>query len=178
MREEWHWSRTYGFAQYNFYAPRRFSPFLRRAIVRAIAHSVKHNGVTAGMIYGPRYTENDILEVTGPGMFTDAIVDVLSESLPPEHELIRISAEVASQIPQPQRRLTWAPFHRMQQPMWINISDNSNPGSAYDLLVMPINVWGNGQRHSGSDMFNHTEACANHLFGRSWKKGWWEYLLG
>jgi len=46
------------------------------------------------------------------------------------------------------------------------------------LAVLPINVWGNGQRHSGAENYNSVHACINHRFGRSWKKGWWEYLFG
>jgi Glycosyltransferase sugar-binding region containing DXD motif len=189
MRKQWHWSRTYGFTQYAMYAPRRFSPFLRRTIVRLIAHAVRHNDATSGIFHGPRYSEEDILEVTGPGMFTDAVLDVLSESLPQNHGLLSASVDAdrgVGALPEGDttQRVTWAPFHRLKRALWV---DGSQSGSSRSdavsddmggLLVLPINVWGNGQRHSGAEMFGSKEACVNHLFGRTWKKGWWEFLFG
>ncbi|KAF7512143.1 hypothetical protein GJ744_002305 [Endocarpon pusillum] len=188
MKKQWHWSRTYGFIQYTLYAPRRFSPFLRRAIVRVIAHSVRHNRASSSFFHGPRYNEEDILEVTGPGMFTDAVLDVLSESLPQEHDLMSASVkadETAGEIKRDERaRVTWAPFHHLKEPLWIDgkagrgQSAEGEAESVSGLLVLPINVWGNGQRHSGAEMFDSKEACVNHRFGRTWKKGWWEYIFG
>jgi hypothetical protein len=189
MKMQWHWSRTYGFIQYSLYAPRRFSPFLRKAIVRVIAHSIRHNHATSGVFHGPRYREEDTLEVTGPGMFTDAVLDVLSESLPHAHELVTMSLnanEDAGELEaiNERRRVTWAPFHRLKEAMWIdrNEGDSSSsqdgPRDMGGLLVLPINVWGNGQRHSAAEMFNSNAACINHRFGRTWKKGWWEYIFG
>ncbi|KAF7510943.1 hypothetical protein GJ744_005773 [Endocarpon pusillum] len=157
MKKQWHWSRTYGFIQYSLYAPRRFSPFLRKAIVRVIAHSKRHNLASSGNFHGPRYSEEDILEVTGPG------------------ELGRISRE---------ERVTWAPFHHLKEPLWIDEHESESPGAQDGarnmggLLVLPVNVWGNGQRHSGAEMFDSKAACLNHRFGRTWKKGWWEYIFG
>lgn len=58
----------------------------------------------------------DILEVTGPGMFTDAVLDVLSESLPLDHELITRSVKADKNIGELEgmprgNRVTWAPFY-------------------------------------------------------------------
>lgn len=192
MKRLWHWSRTYGLIQYTLYAPKRFSPFLRRTIVRVLAHSIRHNHASSGLFHGPRYSEEDILEVSGPGVFTDAVLDVLSESLPREHPLIAASVAADQEAEEltgrdGRLRVTWAPFHRLREPLWI---DGHHPGKdesshaddeAEDvagLLVLPINVWGNGQRHSGAEMFDSKEACVNHRFGRTWKKGWWEYVFG
>ncbi|EAW07173.1 uncharacterized protein ACLA_018770 [Aspergillus clavatus NRRL 1] len=127
LMREWHWSRSYGFIQYTMRAPRRFSPLLSEAIVRVLAHTKQHLEQSS-MFHGPRYDETTILEITGPGVFTDAILDHLSATLPP--------------------------------------------------TVLPVSVWGNGQRHSGAEGFDSTQACINNRFGKSWKKGWWEYLFG
>lgn len=189
MKKQWHWSRTYGFIQYSLYAPRRFSPFLRKAIVRVIAHSTRHNFASSGRFHGPRYSEEDILEVTGPGMFTDAVLDVLSESLPHNHELITKSMKADENIGELGRfsrkeRVTWVPFHHLKEPLWIDEHESESSGAQDGarnmggLLVLPVNVWGNGQRHSGAEMFDSKAACLNHRFGRTWKKGWWEYLFG
>jgi hypothetical protein len=190
----WHWSRTYGFIQYNMYAPNRFSPLLRRVIVRALAHSRRHNEDTGTWFQGPRYTEEDILEVTGPGMFTDALLDVLSETLPPNHGLIleSMAADEAigefddsssgSKRSDKVHRVTWAPFHALRSAMWIDATESgdSERGQMTNggLLVLPVNIWGNGQRHSGAEGFDSLHACVNHRFGRTWKKGWSEYVLG
>ncbi|KAI9833357.1 MAG: hypothetical protein M1819_003752 [Sarea resinae] len=190
LMHQWHWSRTYGFIQYTMFAPRRFSPILRRAIVRVLAHTRRHQ---AG-VFTHGYDEEEILEVTGPGVFTDAVLDVLSEHLDPFHPLINHSIRAESSFLGPgslplsppdgttsttttQRRLTWAPFHTLREPLWIDENAAAAQGMG-GLLVLPISVWGNGQRHSGAEGFNSSQACINHRFGRTWKKGWWEYLVG
>jgi Glycosyltransferase sugar-binding region containing DXD motif len=189
MKKQWHWSRTYGFIQYTLYASRRFSPFLRRAIVRVIAHSIRHDHQSSGIFHGPRYSEEDILEVTGPGMFTDSVLDVLSDSLPHEHHLMAASLKADEDVRELQSgngksRVTWAPFHHLKKSLWIDGHQSGSSGSQEGaeamggLLVLPINVWGNGQRHSGAEMFDSKDACVNHRFGRTWKKGWWEYIFG
>jgi hypothetical protein len=190
----WHWSRTYGFIQYNMFAPNRFSPFLRRAIVRALAHSKKHHADTGTWFHGPQYSEGDILEVTGPGMFTDALLDVLSETLPRGHNLVTRSMAADEEIgkrensgngfgdPRETYRVTWAPFYALERAVWIDGTEleglGAERGTGGGLVVLPINIWGNGQRHSGAEDFESAHACINHQFGRTWKKGWWEYIVG
>jgi hypothetical protein len=149
---------------------------------------VRHNHASSGVLHGPRYNEDDILEVTGPGMFTDAVLDVLSEALPQKHELVitSLNDEKTRQLEAGGggRRVNWAPFHHLQEALWIDghTSGSSNTNDVIQetggLLVLPINVWGNGQRHSGAEMFDSKAACVNHRFGRIWKKGWWEYTFG
>lgn len=158
--------------------------------MRVLAHSIRHNSASSGIFHGPRYGEEDILEVTGPGMFTDALLDVLSESLPIEHPLVTTSMRADEDIGElkggeGKQRVTWAPFHRLKEALWIDGDEGDSSrgqGAIQDttggLVVLPINVWGNGQRHSGAEMFDSTSACVNHRFGRTWKKGWWEYVFG
>lgn len=157
--------------------------------MHALAHSIQQNSASSGLFHGPRYKEEDILEVTGPGMFTDAVLDVLSESLPDDHPLVTASvgqyestggAEMAAEPV----KLTWAPFHRLNRALWIDgyqsqqTTEDLDQDRATGLVVLPINVWGNGQRHSGSERFDSDSACVNHRFGRTWKKGWREYVFG
>lgn len=163
------------------YAPKRFSPFLRRAIVRALAHSRQR---AQKFTFFSTYDEKSILETTGPGVFTDAILDVLSDTLPRSHPLITTSVEkdqdVGELSSQPGRlwgRVTWAPFHRLREPLWVDAADSVSDDMG-GLGVLPISVWGNGQRHSEAGYFHDEQACVNHLFGRTWKKGWWEYFFG
>ena len=134
------------------------------------------------------------MEVTGPGMFTDALLDVLSETLPPDHDLITAStaadegggkleySSASLRRSHKHGRVTWAPFHALRHAVWIDGTDSEGAQRGGEgnggLVVLPINVWGNGQRHSKAESFESAHACVNHRFGRTWKKGWWEYLVG
>lgn len=180
LMQDWHWSRRYGFIQYNLYAPRRFSPVLRRVIVRVLAHTKRHHD-KSNFLRGPQYDERATLEVTGPGMFTDVVIDVLSENLPSTHHLVTSSVEAdneAGELAPGETRLTWAPFYKLKEPMWIHASEAVDGNDMGGLGVLPINVWGNGQRHSGAENFRSEHACINHLFKGTWKwRGLIDYLF-
>jgi len=79
-------------------------------------------------------------------------------------------------------RVTWAPFYALERAVWIDGTEleglGAERGTGGGLVVLPINIWGNGQRHSGAEDFESAHACINHQFGRTWKKGWWEYMVG
>lgn len=183
-RKFWGWDGTHGFIQYTMYAPRPFSPILRRAIVRSIAHSAKHEKEKTPW-YRPadKFDGPTVLQLTGPGMFTEAVLDVLSETLSTNHSL-KVAQRQKEACPtdgagrsevEQRERVTWAPFYRLKEACWIDdeermvgIRRESNGG----LGVMPINVWGNGQRHSGSENFDSSQACINHHFSGTWKKSW------
>ena len=183
-RKYWRWDGTHGFIQYAMYAPRPFSPILRRAIVRSIAHSAKHEKEKTPW-YRPadKFDGPAVLRTTGPGMFTEAVLDVLSETLPSNHALKDVERQKDAcpggspdrSNPEQQERVTWAPFYRLEQPCWIDDRGSmigNETQSSGGLGVMPINVWGNGQRHSGSEDFGSSQACVNHHFAGTWKKSW------
>ncbi|KAH8703538.1 hypothetical protein BGW36DRAFT_287970 [Talaromyces proteolyticus] len=183
----WKWTRRYGFMQYTMYAPRRFSPIVREIITRSIAHTKQHNERHKSILFGrPRYSQDTILGVTGPDVVTDAVLDVLSATLPPTHNLVNISMESNTGIDgltsettgEIERRVTWAPFHRLRHSLCVDGREATVETSMGGLCVLPVNAWGNGQRHSGSEPFNSPHACINHRFGGSWKKGWWRRIFG
>lgn len=174
----WRWDRIYGFNQYNIFAPRRFSPILREVIVRVLAHTKRHIE-ESNFLLGVRYNQEMTLEVTGPTVFTDAILDVLSDALPGTHPLITQSIKADAGVGSldhsatnsPGQRVTWAPFNQIKTPLCTSGSE-ARPGKQFGgLCVLPINVWGNGQRHSGAGNFRTPEACINHRFCGSWTKG-------
>ncbi|KAL4900446.1 hypothetical protein BDW74DRAFT_95570 [Aspergillus multicolor] len=185
LMRDWHWIRTYGFIQYVFFAPQRFSPLLREVIVRVLSHTRQHNRYSLPLI-GPQYNEKTILEVTGPGVFTDVILDALSDALPTTHPLITTSVEAEEEIHdsigqssrEPSQRLTWAPFHNINDPLCVDAQEAAVGKSMGGVCVLPINAWGNGQRHSGAEGFHSPKACINHRFGGSWKKDWWHRHFG
>ncbi|GAB1199252.1 hypothetical protein APSETT444_008598 [Aspergillus pseudonomiae] len=163
LMREWRWIRRYQLIQYT---------------IRQISQS--------NLLRGPRYKENTILEVTGPGVFTDAVLDVLSQTLPPTHSLVESSVNADADIGDlvspstgvTQRRVTWAPFNRIKEPVCVDASEAMDGESMGGVCVLPVNVWGNGQRHSGAEGFSSKHACINHRFGRTWRKGSMEYFFG
>lgn len=184
---EWHWVRSYGFIQYTMYAPRRFSPLLREVIVRVLSHTKRHND-ESNFLLGPTYNELLTLEITGPGVFTDAILDVLSDSLPARHPLVSTSVAADPELgdrelpssAEARSRVTWAPFYKLQESLCVESSEAIPGEDMGGLCVLPINAWGNGQRHSGSDGFQSEDACINHRFGGTWKpwrQSWKKYLF-
>lgn len=115
-------------------------------------------------------------------MFTDAILDTLSETLPRTHPLVATSVEkdrdvgeLSSASAGSLKRVTWAPFHGLKESVWVDAADAVDMGG---LGVVPVRVWGNGQRHSGAGNFGVQEACVHHWFGGTWKKSWREHLFG
>ncbi|KAI2672882.1 CAZyme family GT32 [Penicillium roqueforti] len=121
---DWHWTRSYGLIQYTMYAPRRFSPLLRETIVRVLAHTRQYNGEHTSFFPSLAYDEKTILGVTGPDVFTDAILDTLSSSLPSTHPFIQKSVDadadigdlISAETGELEKRVTWAPFHRLRDP--------------------------------------------------------------
>lgn len=183
---DWHWTRSYGLIQYTMYAPRRFSPLLRETIVRVLSHTRQYNSQHCSFLPSLTYDEKTILGVTGPDVFTDAILDTLSSSLPSTHPFVQQSVDadadigdlLSPELGDLKERVTWAPFHRLRDPVCVQADEAVADKSMGGLCVLPISVWGNGQRHSQAGGFNHADACVNHRFGRTWKKGWWEYIFG
>lgn len=156
--------------------------------MRVLSHTKRHID-ESNIFLGARYNELTTLEITGPGVFTDAILDVLSDTLPANHSLVSESIKadaglgdlLAEYSTTPQERVTWAPFYRLKTPLCVEGSE-AKPGSQLGgLCVLPVNAWGNGQRHSGSEDFGSSHACINHRFGgtwKPWKQSWKKYLFG
>jgi hypothetical protein len=179
-RQFWRWDNTYGFLQYTMYAPKPFSPILRRAIVYSIANSIGLKRENRPWYdFSDKFDRAAILEVTGPGMFTQAVMDVLSETLSSVHWLKTVERQKdlcpvdGNMTVDSTNRVTWAPFYRLKETLWIK--DEHSEAAEQDsggLAVLPVNVWGNGQRHSGAENFGSSQACVNHHFAGTWKKSW------
>lgn len=177
------------------------SPFLRRAVVRAVAHAYAHGkrkargrgrgwpGRIKGGVWTGAYTEVEVLEITGPGVWTDAVLDTLTDAAlraapPMAADLLDVVVDDAQSGHGRRERVTWRAFSGITTPREIVLTPAGVRGAVapeaepVGIVVLPVNYWGNGQRHSGAGNFGAKEACVNHLFLRSWKKGWWEWAFG
>jgi hypothetical protein len=154
VQRKWKWSRNPGFAQYTIIS-KPFAEPLKLAIVRAVSHA--HTFARLSGVSGPdklrsgkgvfdwffgSYSLMAILEVTGPGMWTDAVMD-------------SINTEYSEQQ---KGKVSWSIFTGLEVPKLVG-----------HVLVLPINYFGSGQRHSKAGHFQVPEACINHLVRGSWK---------
>jgi mannosyltransferase OCH1-like enzyme len=154
------WSRNHGFTQWIVVA-KPFAEPLKLAIVRAVSHAY-----SLAQLYGlsdpeqlrsgkglfdglsSSYSADNVLEVTGPGMWTDAVLDSINQLAASKHAN-------AANLSQP--LVSWSTFTGLQSPRLEG-----------QTLVLPINYFGARQRHSGSADFA-PEACVNHMANRSWR---------
>ena len=162
----WGWTRGFGFAQYAMWAPKRFDPILRKAIVRAISHGAIQMLLASQNPRGTydleaKYTE----ELSGAGMFTDLILEILTESLVDDHSLRDLNAGL-------ERRVTWKKFGGLNKTLWItpDLIKQSYEDVVRSLAVLPINVWGSGQDHSRSGPPDNDFACINHVQRKKQKR--------
>ncbi|KAB8627269.1 hypothetical protein FH972_026102 [Carpinus fangiana] len=81
----------------------------------------------------------EVLEATGPGAYSDAVLQVLRDQVG--------------------EYLEFESFSGMKEPTLYG-----------DVLVLPINGFGFGQKHSHSGDPSYGRALARHHFGRSWYK--------
>lgn len=177
---KWQWSRRYGLVQWTLYAPRRFSPVMRKIIIRAIVQSIQYHKHRHHWYWPWVWHSNfDILEITGPGVVTHATFDVLSATVAAEHKLRDIppilpECEDDRALQRNRSRITWAPFHHLKEPLWLDATNSLGDAAMEQhggIIILPINAWGNGQRHSNAGNYGTTEACVNHKFAGSWKAG-------
>ncbi|OWP04802.1 hypothetical protein B2J93_4084 [Marssonina coronariae] len=160
---EWRWARGFGFGQASMWAPMRFDPILRKAIVRTISNSrTQGRSAHEGWIQS---LKNHVLggrseEVSGRGMFTDLVLEVLSESLKEDHRMRDRDAGL-------EHRVTWKKFRAMRETAWMDVSQvkEGSEDNMRGLAVLPVNIWYSGQNHSRSGSFEHPSACINYVPG-------------
>ena len=81
-------------------------------------------------------------------MFTDAILDTLSSSLPSTDSLmqesVRVDMEigdlVSTETGKTQERVTWAPFHRLSDTLCIEKDEAIPTAPTGGVCVLPISV--------------------------------------
>ncbi|KAK0115504.1 hypothetical protein ONS96_013958 [Cadophora gregata f. sp. sojae] len=159
--KEWKWARGFGFGQAVMWAPMRFDPMLRKAIVRTISHARIH-ATFEEETWTEKYTAKvDYTgEISGNGMFTDVVLETLSATLKEGHEMRDRDAGL-------ERRVTWKKFRGLKEVLWMEGEQikEGNEDEMRGLCVLPINIVGNGKSHSKSGTFEHPMACVNHMPG-------------
>ncbi|KAK9493871.1 hypothetical protein V1508DRAFT_414554 [Lipomyces doorenjongii] len=142
----WGWHRPFGFAQYTIVS-KPFARPVRTAIVRVVAHAhhlakLKNKANPALL---PRYSAEDIYEISGPGVWTDALIDSMNYK---------------------RKDISWAQFYGMTEPTIL-------PTEGGAVMALPIQYFGNGQKHSNASNYSHEQACVTHLFTKGWKRNSW-----
>ena len=108
--------------------------------VSMLSNAVSTLAATKGTDIGHlTLSQHEILNCTGPALFTMAIFQHLSTTTGEEFS-------------------------------WLNVTRLSRPMLVDDILILPINGFGNSQPHSGSRSENEDDAFVKHLFKGSWKK--------
>ncbi|KAI9648196.1 hypothetical protein NHQ30_002828 [Ciborinia camelliae] len=166
IQESWSWTRSFSLGAYAMWAPGRFDPLLRKAIVRCVQHS------SMGL-FGAEVDPKESGEVCGGAMLTDIVLEMLSENLKDIHPVRDMDAGL-------ERRVTWKKFRSLKHPYWFSSKDFKDgvDENLRGLGVLPINVWGSGQRHSGSMRFDHEDVCANHAYGKKPYVSFWQKVFG
>lgn len=142
------WSRATSFTNKMMWAPKRFDPMLRKAIVRSISHARIWEEVGG-----------NIDEVSGTGMLTDVVMEMLSENLEEGHWLRDRDAGL-------ERRVTWKGLKGIDVAQWIEVDDLKGKVEGMGgLAVLPINTWMNGLKHSNSGTEEAEGACVNWMPG-------------
>ena len=128
--------RPISFSQWTLMAKANH-PIFEAVVSRVISHLEYLARIQNTDLAGVKVGKKEVLEATGPGAFSDAVMEVLANNLG--------------------RKVDWAEVSGMKEPKLFG-----------DVLVLPINAFGSGQKHSHSGDKAYGEICAKHHFGRSW----------
>lgn len=105
---------------------------------------------------------DDIMNWTGPGIFTDEVFKYLNEVI-----TLDSSVKIINKTPQNeynqgldifQKGVNWRFFTLMEHPIILD-----------DVLVLPITSFSPGVGHMGSKSLSHPSAYVRHMFEGSWK---------
>lgn len=172
--EDMGWSRGFGFGMGTVWAVRRFDPVLRTAIVRSISHTEAKKELDSRQRWRDAFQfdweETESNEISGAGMFTDIVLEALSHGLKDGHELRDRDAGL-------ERRVSWKKFKGLKNTLWIDPKEAREGSDLRGMAVLPVNVWSNGQNHSGSGSFEAERACVNRVTGSNSYKEWYEKVF-
>lgn len=112
-------------------------PIFEAVVSRVIYHLEYLARIQNTNLAGLKVGKKEVLEATGPGAFTDAVMENLSNTMG--------------------KKVEWSEVQGLKEPTLFG-----------DVLILPINGFGSGQKHSHSGDPAYGEALAKHHFGRSW----------
>lgn len=130
--------RPVSFCQWTLMA-RPKHPLFEKVVARVIYHLEYLARIQATNLTSVKLGKKEVLEATGPGTFTDAVIEVLADKMG--------------------RKVDWSEVSGLMEPKIFG-----------DVLVLPINAFGSGQKHSHSSDERYGDVLARHHFGRSWYK--------
>lgn len=112
-------------------------PVFQKVVARVIYHLEYLARIKHVELSGLTLDKKEVLEATGPGAFTDSIMEVISDF--------------------EGRRVAWKELSQLKQPKLFG-----------DILILPINAFGSGQKHSHSGNPDYGPSLVKHHFARSW----------
>jgi alpha 1,6-mannosyltransferase len=112
-------------------------PLFERVVARVVYHLEYLARIQNTSLGGLKVGKKEVLEATGPGAFTDAVMETLSNNMG--------------------RKVDWEEVSGLKEPKLFG-----------DVLILPINGFGGGQKHSHSGNEAYGERLVQHHFGRSW----------
>ena len=112
-------------------------PVFETVVARVIYHLEYLARIQNTDLAGLKVGKKEVLEATGPGAFTDAVMENLSNTMG--------------------RKVEWSEVQGLKEPILFG-----------DVLILPIDGFGSGQKHSHSGDTEYGEVLAKYHFGRSW----------
>ncbi|CAK9439217.1 uncharacterized protein LODBEIA_P34410 [Lodderomyces beijingensis] len=158
-RPDWHewYARRIQFCQWSIQS-KRGHPLLLRLIAKITELTLERDKRgTLHKVMG-KDSGGDIMEWTGPGIFTDAVFDYINSLLSSspmmmmnEHEGVR-GRKVKEEV------VDWKLFTGMTKPIAID-----------DVLILPITAFSPDVNQMGAKDSNDEQALVKHVFSGSWK---------
>lgn len=112
-------------------------PIFEKVVARVVHHLEYLARIQNTSLGSLKVSKKEVLGATGPGAFTDAVMEALTENMG-------------------------------RKVRWDEVSGLKVPKIFGDVLILPINGFGGGQKHSRSGNSEYGERLVQHHSGRSW----------
>lgn len=172
---EWY-ARRIQFIQWTVVG-KRGHPFLREIISRIVEETLRKQKLGMLKKIEGKDEGGDIMQWTGPGMFTDAFFDYINnvETDGQFGDGFGIGTKYwndGQRYKLKSQELTedGLPLHTVDMPInWLNFTNLQEPVVYDDVMVLPITSFSPGVGQMGSQSPKHELAFVKHMFEGSWK---------
>lgn len=150
-RPDWHdwYARRIQFCQWTIQA-KKGHPLLGELIAKITALTLQREKKRQLRKVLGKDEGGDIMDWTGPGIWTDAVFEYMNNAAQPEEARAKHTVEEI---------VTWRMFTGLQAPKVVG-----------DVLVLPITSFSPDVGQMGAHLSGHPLAYAKHMFSGSWKK--------